>query len=170
MICNSLTLRYDLQIILSQMSYLTQHPLYFIARFSPQISGTTNQKLTYSYISWSRYLPLFLLLLLLKSKNIYWKQKFLRTYIKYIYEAFMCVKNHKMWCAFRFGMNSLITKPRNQSPVSSACWSLSVCKITKNNSLSQIFCMFSNTANTSKSQNISHIKETLLENFKIQDH
>ena len=33
----------------------------------------------------------------------------------------MCVKNHKMWCAFRFGMNSLITKPRNQSPVSSAC-------------------------------------------------
>ena len=82
------------------------------------------------------------------------EQKFLITYIKYIYEAFMCVKNHKMWFAFRFGMNSLITKPRNQSPVSSACFSPSVCKITKNNTLSQVFCMFCNADNTSKSQNI----------------
>ena len=82
----------------------------------------------------------------------------------------MCVKNHKMWCAFPFGMNSLITKPRNQSPVSSACCSPSVCKITKNNTLSQTFCMLRNEANISKSQNISHIKETVLENFKIQDH
>ena len=55
------------------------------------------------------------------SENINMEQKFLITYIKYIYEAFMCVKNRKMWCAFRFGMNSLITKPRNQSPGSSAC-------------------------------------------------
>ena len=82
----------------------------------------------------------------------------------------MCVKNHKMWCAFRFGMNSRITKPTNQSPVISACCSLSVGKITKNNTLSQFFYMFCNAANTSKSQNVSHIKETVLENFKIQDH
>ena len=51
----------------------------------------------------------------------------------------MCVKNHKMKCAFRFSMNSLITKPRNQSPVNSACCSPSVCKITKKNTLSQVF-------------------------------
>ena len=111
-------------------------PLSFKARTPLQISGKTNQELTYSYISWSRYLPLFSLLLLLKSKNvnnINLKQKFLITYVKYIYEAFMCVKNHKMWWAFRFWMNSLITKPRNQSPVSSAYCSPSVCKITKNN-------------------------------------
>ena len=74
-----------------------------------------------------------------------------------------------MWCAFRFAMNSLITKPRNQSPVISACCCPSVCKITKNNTLSQVFCMFCNAGNTSESQNISHIKETVLENFKIQD-
>ena len=98
------------------------------------------------------------------------KQKFLITNIKYIYEAFICINDHKMWCAFRFAMNSLITKPRNQSPVISACCCPSVCKITKNNTLSQVFCMFCNAANTSKSQNISHIKETVLENFKIQDH
>ena len=30
----------------------------------------------------------------------------------------------------------------------------SVCKITKNNTLSQVFCMFCNAAHTSKSQNI----------------
>ena len=106
---------------------------------------TTNE-LTYSYISLNIYLPLFPLLLLLKSKNIYLKQKFSITYIKYIYEAFMCIKIHKIWCAFLFGMNSLITKPRNQLPVSSACCSPSLYKITKSNTLSQVFCMFSNTA------------------------
>ena len=66
----------------------------------------------------------------------------------------MYVKNHKMWRAFRFGMNSLITKTRNQSPRSSTCYSPSVCKITKNNTLSQVFCMFCNAAHTSKSQHI----------------
>ena len=60
----------------------------------------------------------------------------------------MCVKNHKMWYAFQFGMNSLITKRRNQSPVSSACCIPTVCKITKNNTLPQVFCMFCNTTNT----------------------
>ena len=75
-----------------------------------------------------------------------------------------------MWCAFRSGMNSLTAKPRNQSSVSSACCSPSVCKIPKINTLSQVFCMFGNVANNSKFQNRSHIKETVLENFKIQDH
>ena len=81
----------------------------------------------------------------------------------------LCFKNHKMWCAFRFGMNSLNTKPRNQSPGSSACCSPSVPKITKNNTLSQAFCMFCNAGNTSKSQNISHIKDPFwkISKFKI---
>ena len=59
-------------------------------------------------------------------------------------------------------MNSLITKPRDQSPVSSACCSPSVCKITKNNTLSQVFCLLCNAANTSVYQNIPHIKEVVL--------
>ena len=68
-------------------------------------------------------------------------------------------------------MNSLITKPRNQSPVSCACCSPhQYAKLLKITLFHRFFCMFSNAANTSKSQNISHIKETVLENFKIQDH
>ena len=81
----------------------------------------------------------------------------------------LCVKNHKMWCAFRFVMNSLITKHRNESPVSSACFSPSVCKITKNNTLSQFFVCFVMQLILFNLKTY-HIKETVLENFQIQDH
>ena len=51
----------------------------------------------------------------------------------------MRVKNQKMRCAFRFGMNSLITKSKNQSHVGSACCSPSVCKTTENNTFAGFF-------------------------------
>ena len=67
-------------------------------------------------------------------------------------------------------MNSLITKPRNQSPVSCHVAVHQYVKLLKITLTHRFFCVFSNAANTSKSQKISHIKETVLENFKIQDH
>ena len=61
----------------------------------------------------------------------------------------MRVKNQKMWCAFRFGMNSLITKSKI-----SHMWAVHVavrqCAKLLKITLSQVFCMF---CNTSKSQN-----------------